>query len=182
MRVLRTLLMGKQALDVSQSLGVQLYATLLQPSILAEALAACRLEDTLHGRFAAVSLCAALALQRPPRGSSALASALREAQGAEAAGARAAVERELVSAMVQDIDTAFREHSLGDAAVKKQTRNHAAALYGRLRAYATMLAGQGEPAGLVLSRNLYGSSPTQAQAAALTDVLPRLNELIRSSL
>ena len=182
MRVLRTLLKGKQALDSPQSLGAQLYAALLRPSVLAEALGLCQLEDTLQGRFAAVSLCAAVVLHRPPQGPSALAHALQEALRADATATRAALERELVGAMVQDIDTAFREHSLGDATVKKHAKNHAAALYGRLRAYAAMLAGQGEPAEQVLRRNLYANSPTQGQVAALADLLPKLEGLIGTSL
>lgn len=137
--------------------GGQLYAELLQPETLARALAICQLPDDLTGRFAALAFSAALKLQ-----------------GRED---RAAVERELVGAMVADIDVAFREHSLGDASVKKHATNHAAALYGRLRAYERALSGA-EPMDTVLARNLYSAAPTVDQAEALPTLLPRMQDLL----
>ena len=145
-----------------QQAGQRLYAQLLEPPLLAEVLRLCQLSDTLSGRFAALSLCAALVLD-----------------GRED---RAQVERDFVGAMVADIDTALRERSLGDATVKKQAKNHAAALYGRLRAYQQALAQPEEALAQVLRRNLYTDTPSPLQEQALPQVLPGLRSLLQALL
>lgn len=147
-----------------QQAGQRLYAQLLEPPLLAEVLRLCQLSDTLSGRFAALSLCAALVLD-----------------GRED---RAQVERDLVGAMVADIDTALRERSLGDATVKKQAKNHAAALYGRLRAYQQALAQpeEAQAQAQVLRRNLYADTPSPSQEQALPQVLPGLRSLLQALL
>lgn len=161
MRFLRTLLGLKQVPDQNESEGRDLYAALLHPNILGSALKICRLEDSLNNRFAALCLCAAVVL--------------------EGRSNRSLVERALVGAMVTDIDIAFRENSLGDASVKKYATNHAAALYGRLRAYEIML--RKEPADLdILARNLFANSPTKPQVRALPTILPQVQELIEAQL
>ena len=71
----------------------------------------------------------------------------------------------------------IREQSLGDATVKKHATNHAAALYGRLRAYEQALGGV-MPMEDVLARNLYGEQPKADQAETLPTILPRMRDLL----
>ena len=137
--------------------GRQLYARLIDPEMLSKALDICALRDDFSGRFEALALCGALAL--------------------EGQDARQDREEGFVGALVADIDTAFRENSLGDATVKKHAKNHAAALYGRLRAYGRMLS-KPEEVEETLQRNLYGGEPEADQIAALPHVLPQLKDLL----
>lgn len=137
--------------------GREAYAALIAPQNLGTALEICALSDDFSGRFEAMSLLIACYLK-----------------GIED---RPEVERALVGEFVADIDRSFRENSLGDATVKRHATNHAAALYGRLRAYEGMLADQS--GGLeTLQRNLYGDAPTPKQATALPQVLPQIVDLV----
>ena len=190
MRFFRTLLSGKQALVDPENLGRELYMALLDPEIIGPIMRVCKLDDTLQGRFAALSLFAAVVFERTriglsglDLGTSALSNLLSQIENAYSQNRTQEIwklERGLVDAMVQDIDIIFRESSLGDATVKKHAINHAAALYGRLHAYKTMLGGQTKSVKSVLLRNLYGDKPTQAQIAALPNILSELKGLMEN--
>lgn len=145
----------------SPTLGVQLYYRILAPETLGAVLGICALPDTLTGRFAALSLSAAVVLH--------------------GRADRATAERDLVGALVADLDVALRENSLGDASVKKQTTNHAAALYGRLRAFERGLNNL-EDLSAALSRNLYADAPNIQQQRALPTILPAMQTLLHEGI
>ncbi len=150
---LRALFQSKPAV----AKGRQAYARLIAPETLGRALEICALPDDFSGRFEAMCLLIACDLH-----------------GGEDRGE---VERALVGEFVADIDRSFRENSLGDATVKRHATNHAAALYGRLRAYDAMLE---DPAleGETLRRNLYGDEPDAGQGEALRKLLPQIRDLL----
>ena len=131
--------------------GAALYRDLIAPGRLAALLVACRQPDTFTGRFETLALAAALRLE----------------------GAAPTVKRDLINALVRDIDVSFRERSLGDASVKKHATNHAAAFYGRLNAYA------GNPDEATLRRNLFADDPTPEQEAALPTLLTQVKDALK---
>ena len=135
----------------------RIYEALIAPQQLGSVLRICNLPDDFSGRFEAMSLLMACYLHK--------------------SGARAEVERALVGALVADIDNSFRENSLGDATVKRHAIHHAAALYGRLRAYAATF-GDSSRVRTTLKRNLYGDRPTAVQEQALPQVLPQIFALL----
>ena len=139
----------------STQAGQDLYRDLIAPTRMAQALKICAMPDTFSARFEVLALMAALKLP--------------------AQDAPEDAERQLISSLVEDIDVSFREQSLGDATVRKHAKNHAAAFYGRLRAYGAMSDAGAEA---ILRRNLFGDSPTDAQAFALPQILPGLTKLL----
>jgi len=140
--------------------GEALYEHLIKPESLGQVLALAQLPDSFTGRFEALALSAAVALGE----------AAESMPDADAY--LQALRRDLVGALVRDIDISFREQSLGDATVKKHATNHASAFYGRLKAY-------GQPDILpALRRNLYADAPTPDQEAALPELLHRVRQVL----
>lgn len=138
--------------------GAILYRRLIEPKALGSALKICHLPDTFDNRFEVLALCAALKFEGEKN--------------------RHALERDFMAALITDLDNSFREQSLGDSSVKKHATNHAAAFYGRLRAYGRMHAGQ-EDAPTTLRRNLYGDTTTAVQEMALAQLLPQLKKSLK---
>ena len=134
----------------SPDMGGVLYSQLIEPKRLAIMVQACRQKDSFTGRFETLALAAALSLRgQPPE-----------------------VARGLVKALVADIDMSFRERSLGDASVKKHATNHAAAFYGRLKAYGQALDEE------TLCRNLFADHPTAEQEAAIPKLINDLEKAL----
>lgn len=80
-----------------------------------------------------------------------------EGQGEEAR----VLARELVEAMVADLDRALREMGVGDVGVVKRMKHFMEAFYGRAKVYRTALASEDEKELLrALDRNLYGAIST----------------------
>jgi cytochrome b pre-mRNA-processing protein 3 len=97
------------------------------------------IEDSLNGRFEALTLHAALALRRlnrlPPPGPE--------------------MAQDLTDAIFRSFDAGVRERGIGDLSVPRQMKTLAAAFLGRAAAYDQAL--KGDPQGLpaVLRRNVY---------------------------
>jgi cytochrome b pre-mRNA-processing protein 3 len=115
-------------------------------------------EDSVEGRFEMAALHAYLLLRR-------LKSAGEDAPR---------VSRALSDVFFSEMDGALRELGVGDLSVGKKIRAMAEAFYGRIAAYESALAADGEPGRLAsaLSRNVYGEENAEA-AARLADYVRR---------
>jgi cytochrome b pre-mRNA-processing protein 3 len=104
--------------------------------------------DTIDGRFELICLHAFLFLRR--------------LKGESPAAAQ--LGQRFVNAMFADFDRSLREMGTGDLSVGRQVKRMAQALYGRIEAYESGLAGGDAMLNAALARNLFGT----VQAAAPT--------------
>lgn len=96
--------------------------------------------DTLDGRFELIALHLFLILRR-----------LKAQPGSEPVG------QALVDLFVEDMDASLRELGAGDLGVGRKVKTMGQALYGRIAAYETGLAGPGDELEAALRRNLFGT-------------------------
>jgi cytochrome b pre-mRNA-processing protein 3 len=98
------------------------------------------IEDSVNGRFEALTLHAALALHRlnrlPPPGPE--------------------MAQDLADAIFRSFDAALRERGAGDLSVPRQMKTFAAAFLGRAAAYDQALKGDPQGLSAALRRNVYG--------------------------
>ena len=114
--------------------------------------------DTVEGRFEMICLHVYLILRR-----------LRHGSGV--ANDDGALGQALFDIMFADIDRSLREMGVGDLGVGRRVKTMAEAFYGRIRAYDEGLAA-GEPAlARAITRNVFNSSGSEAQAFALAGYL-----------
>jgi cytochrome b pre-mRNA-processing protein 3 len=112
---------------------------------------ACGIPDTLDGRFDALALHAALAIDR----------LRREPDGESLAQA-------FFDAMFRHLDLTLREIGVQDLGVGRRIKIMAEVLHGRALAYREALAGGPAPLSDVLRRNAYGgTSPADAEVERL---------------
>lgn len=125
----------------------RLYGVIMAAALSRPLYARFAVPDTFEGRFESACLHMALVLQRlqalpPPAGEAAQA---------------------LVNRFFDGLDSAIREHGIGDVAVPKRMKRFMQAFYGRANAYAAAFAPDAPEAGLAqaLGRNLLdGAAPT----------------------
>ena len=108
--------------------------------------------DTLDGRFDMIVLHATLVLLR-----------------LKAAGASAGpLAQALFDILFADMDRSLREMGVGDMGVGKRVKQMGKAVYGRLAAYESGLAGEDAALEAAVARNLYGTvMPVPADVAAM---------------
>ncbi len=111
--------------------------------------------DVLEGRYDMIILHAWLVLRR-------LGDRVPDAQK-DLAGA---LSQAVYDLMFADMDRNLREMGVGDLGVGKRIRRMAEAFYGRVNAYDTALAGQGDLS-QALARNLYQKNTPDAAQLAL---------------
>jgi cytochrome b pre-mRNA-processing protein 3 len=93
-------------------------------------------EDSVNGRFEALTLLAALVLHRlPPPGPE--------------------MAQDLTDAIFRSFDAALRESGVGDLSVPRQMKTFAAAFLGRAAAYNHALDGDAQELSAALFRNVY---------------------------
>jgi cytochrome b pre-mRNA-processing protein 3 len=97
------------------------------------------IEDSLEGRFEAVTLHAALVLRRLSR---------MEAPAPE-------IAEDLTDAIFRSIDAALREAGVGDISVPRHMKNFARAFFGRAAAYDRALGCETIALEAALARNVY---------------------------
>jgi cytochrome b pre-mRNA-processing protein 3 len=106
--------------------------------------------DTLDGRFDMITLHTYLVLDRLK-------------------GLEAAFRQELVDEFFRDMDRSLRELGVGDITVGKKVRKMAEVFYGRVAAYDTALAGEGDALIAAIARNVFPDAPAAAGAAPLAE-------------
>ena len=109
---------------------------------------ACGIPDTLDGRFDALALHAAIAIER----------LRQEPQGKRLAQA-------FFDAMFRHLDITLRELGVQDLGVGRKIKIMAEGFHGRALAYREALAGGVTPLADVLRRNAYGGRPPADEAA-----------------
>jgi len=108
--------------------------------------------DTIDGRFELICLHAFLFLHR--------------LNGESPAAAQ--LGQRFVNAMFADFDRSLREMGTGDLSVGRQVKRMAQALYGRIEAYESGLAGSDAALKAALARNLFGTvQPAQPALDAM---------------
>ena len=108
--------------------------------------------DTIDGRFELICLHAFLFLHR--------------LKGESPAAAQ--LGQRFVNAMFADFDRSLREMGTGDLSVGRQVKRMAQALYGRIEAYESGLAGSDAALKAALARNLFGTvQPAQPALDAM---------------
>lgn len=108
----------------------------------------CGIPDTLDGRFDALALHAALAIDR-----------LRAEPDGEV------LAQAFFDVMFQHLDLTLREIGVQDLGVGRRIKIMAEGFHGRALAYREALAGGGAPLTEVLRRNAYGGRPPADEAA-----------------
>lgn len=102
--------------------------------------AAYGIEDSVDGRFEALTLHAAVVLRRlsrmPPPGPE--------------------IAQELADSLFRSLDAALREKGIGDLSVPKHMKSFASAFLGRANAYDLALNGDAKDLAAALLRNVYG--------------------------
>jgi cytochrome b pre-mRNA-processing protein 3 len=127
------------------------YLRTAEQARLPELFEACGIPDTVDGRFDALALHAALAIDR----------LRREPDGEELAQA-------FFDAMFRHLDLALRELGVQDLGVGRRIKIMAEGLHGRALAYREALAGGPIPLAEVLRRNAYGgTSPADVAVSHL---------------
>ncbi|WP_290545997.1 ubiquinol-cytochrome C chaperone family protein [Aestuariivirga sp.] len=109
--------------------------------------------DTLDGRFDMIVLHSYLVLDRLK-------------------GAEPRFRQDLVDEFFRDMDYSLRELGVGDLSVGKKVRKMAEVFYGRVAAYDTALAAEGNALVAALARNVFPDDPAAAEsdgAARLAD-------------
>jgi cytochrome b pre-mRNA-processing protein 3 len=119
-----------------------LYAAIVSQARRPEFYAELGVPDTLDGRFELVALHTFLVLRR-----------------LKARGQAGEAGQELVDLFIQDMDASLRELGAGDLGVGRRVKAMAQALYGRISAYETGLAGSAEALEAALRRNLFRTAP-----------------------
>jgi cytochrome b pre-mRNA-processing protein 3 len=117
--------------------------------------------DTIDGRFELICLHAFLFLQR--------------LKGESPAAAQ--LGQRFVNAMFADFDRSLREMGTGDLSVGRQVKRMAQALYGRIEAYESGLAGNDAMLQAALARNLFGT--VQPEQPALDDMAEYVRREVR---
>lgn len=150
--------------DPNKTLAAALHAGLVaaarRPSFFGEG----RLEDKFPGRLEALTLHAALLLDR-----------LAAEPGADA------LSQAVTDRIFRGLDDALREIGVGDLSVGKVMKKMAAQMYGRFEAFgAPLKAGDGAALQAALQRNLFGADAEGA--AAFCEALSRYMLEARSSL
>jgi cytochrome b pre-mRNA-processing protein 3 len=118
------------------------YLRTAEQARLPELFDACGIPDTLDGRFDALALHAAVAIDR----------LRREPDGERLAQA-------FFDAMFRHLDVTLRELGVQDLGVGRRIKVMAEGFHGRALAYREALAGGATPLGEVLRRNAYGGRP-----------------------
>lgn len=112
--------------------------------------------DTVDGRFDMIALMTYLILRR------------LKAEGEKARR----LNQKLFDLMFADMDRNLREMGVGDLSVGRKVKELATLFYGRVSAYETGLAGDGDALDEALRRNLYRkSAPSGAELAAMAAYL-----------
>jgi cytochrome b pre-mRNA-processing protein 3 len=127
--------------DPARQTAEQLYAALVAQARRPEFYAQLGVPDTLDGRFELLALHTFLALRRLK-------------SKADAADIRQA----LVEVFVDDMDASLREMGAGDLGIGRRVKAMAQALYGRIAAYESGLAGSEQALIGALRRNLFGTA------------------------
>jgi cytochrome b pre-mRNA-processing protein 3 len=139
--------------------ALRLYYRTAERARAAELFETCGIPDTLDGRFDALALHAALAIDRLQR----------EPDGPELAQA-------FFDAMFRHLDLTLREIGVQDLGVGRRIKIMAEGFHGRSLAYREALAGGGPtPLAEVLRRNAYGGRPP-----AEADKVDRLEAHVRA--
>jgi cytochrome b pre-mRNA-processing protein 3 len=134
-----------------ESFAAALYARTAEQARAPMLFEACGIPDTLDGRFDALSLHAALMIDR----------LRREPDGEGLAQA-------FFDAMFRHLDLTLREIGVQDLGVGRRIKVMAEGLHGRALAYREAMAGGREPLTDVLRRNAYGGrSPEDAEVERL---------------
>jgi cytochrome b pre-mRNA-processing protein 3 len=118
--------------------------------------------DSLDGRFEMIAMHMFLVLHR------------LKSDGT----ASAELAQSLFDTMFEDMDRSLREIGVGDLAVGKRVRAMGEALYGRMAAYETGLAGDDTTLAAAFRRNLFGTVPEPGPS---TDALASLARYLRAS-
>lgn len=152
----------------NDDLAAALYARTAEQARAAELYEACGIPDTLDGRFDALSLQAALMIER-----------LRHEPDGEA------LSQAFFDAMFRHLDLTLREIGVQDLGVGRRIKIMAEGFHGRALAYRAALAGQGPaPLAEVLRRNAYGGRPpvdVQSVARLETYVRNEVDRLTRTA-
>lgn len=111
--------------------------------------------DSLDGRFDMIVLHTVLTLLR-----------LKPVAGAD--GPSKALSQALFDMLFADMDRSLREMGVGDLGVGRRVKQMGKAVYGRLAAYETALAGPDADLQAAVARNLYGTvTPDPAHVTAM---------------
>ena len=144
---------------LSKKLARNLYGQVVEQARQPEFYARGGVPDTPEGRFELIAVHAFLVMHR------------LKGAGDEAA----AVSQALFDTMFDDMDRNLREMGVGDLGVGKRVKAMAKSYYGRIHAYETGLAGDGDGTLIdALTRNLYGTSaPSGPQLDAMAAYMRR---------